>query len=166
MKSARIVCLGGVFTALAVVLQSAPVWMPGLGLALSPVSTAPVAAAACISPVTGFAVLICASAILFGISAQEALIFVFSTGILGLVLGLLNNRKFWISICTAGTVLFGGLALLFYAFGIKIMGPLTDILESSLPAFFILFSLAYAAGWATLIKFLFKRLKLLKKSGY
>jgi hypothetical protein len=158
IKSARIVCLGGVLTALAVILQSAPVWMPGVGLALSPLSTAPVAVAACVSPIAGIAVLVCSAAILLGIDLQEALIFVFGTGILGFVLGLLNSKRFWIRVCGAGTALSGGLMLLAYAFGINIIGPLTIMLADFLPVFSILFSLLYSAGWAALLKVLSKRL--------
>ncbi len=87
------------------------------------------------------------------------MIFVFSTGLIGLVLGLLNRRRFWIRTCAAGAALAGGLALLFYIFGINILGPLTGILADLLPVFLILFSLAYTAGWAALIRLMQKRLR-------
>lgn len=46
MNISSFICVGGILTTLAVIFQSAPVFLPAIGLFLSPLSTLPIAIAA------------------------------------------------------------------------------------------------------------------------
>jgi hypothetical protein len=139
-------------------LQSAPVWT-AFGLVLSPLSTAPIAVAAFLSPLCGIAAFFSVPALLLLLSAQEALIFVFSTGLLGLVLGLTLKLPAALGIPTAGVSLFCGLNMLFYVCGINLFGPFTEYISGFFEIFFLLFSVAYAALWRVILKLLLSRIK-------
>ena len=74
--------LGGILTSITVILQSAPVFLPIIGLILSPFSTLPVALAALINVYLGLGVFTSSLFILLIVSIQEGAIFLFATGIL------------------------------------------------------------------------------------
>jgi hypothetical protein len=154
----RLVCFGGLLAALAFVLQSAPVWS-AFGLALSPLSTAPAAAAAILSPLCGISVFLSASVMLLIVSAQEALIFMLGTGLLGVVLGLTMRRDAAFGISAAGLSLLIGLYVLFYVCGVSLFGPFTQYIQGFAEIFLIAFSVLYAALWRVLLRCVFKRLK-------
>jgi hypothetical protein len=156
-EKAKIVCFGGLFSALAVLLQSAPVFFPGFGLAISPFSTLPAALAAAVSPATGIISYLCAGGILFLINVQEAVIFIFATGILGLVLGLLQKRGVFIRAFAGGLALFIGLAVLYRGLKIEVFGPITGTAGELILPVFLLFSEAYALLWSFGLKMLFRR---------
>jgi hypothetical protein len=154
---AKTVCFGGLFSALAVLLQSAPVYIPGFGLALSPFSTLPVALAAAVSPAAGVISYLCSGVILLFINIQEAVIFVFATGILGLVLGLLPRKRVLSRALAAGLALFIGLTVLYRGFGIDVFGPVTGSAGDLILPAFLMFSIAYAILWSFGLKVLFGR---------
>jgi hypothetical protein len=158
LKTSRLVCFGGLLAALSFMLQSAPVWS-AFGLALSPLSTAPIAIAAFLSPLCGIAAFLSVSVLLLLLSAQEALISIFSTGLLGLVLGLTQRSGAAFGICAAGVSLFCGLVMLFYVCGINLFGPLTQYISGFTEIFFLLFSVVYAALWRVILKLLLSRLE-------
>lgn len=162
-EAARIVGMGGGFVALAVMFQASPAFMPGIGLLLSPFSTLPVALSAFLSPCSGLISLLASIFILLFISPQEAIIFILTTGPLGLVLGICYRKGVFISILAAAGTIFTGICLLIYAAGVAAFGGLTPG-NVSLPAFciFILFSLCYSYIWTLMLKFF---VKLLKKIG-
>ncbi|AFS77558.1 hypothetical protein Curi_c04830 [Gottschalkia acidurici 9a] len=56
MNISRFICIGGILTTIAVLFQSAPVFLPAIGLALSPLSTLPIAIAAVSNISLGFTV--------------------------------------------------------------------------------------------------------------
>lgn len=158
MKIVRFVSIGGVLAALAVILQSSPVFLPVVGLALSPFSTVPIAIAAYLNVYLGAAVLFSSSLILLIISPQEALILLFTTGLLGAVIGMLLKRKSsLIMILLSAFSLTMGMCILTYLLAIP---GFTEIAASfSLPLiilFFFSFSLVYAAIWSILIKRIIK----------
>ncbi|MDG5789891.1 hypothetical protein QA612_20760 [Evansella sp. AB-P1] len=53
MNKAKFVCYGGILTAIAVIFQASPVFLPVIGLALSPFSTLPIAIAAFLKIICG-----------------------------------------------------------------------------------------------------------------
>lgn len=158
MGKAKLVCFGGLLGALSFLLQSAPVWCV-FGLALSPLSTAPAAVAALLSPLCGLTAYVCVSALLLLASVQEALIFIFATGLLGLVLGFTSRAHAALGITASGLSLACGLTILFYICGINLFGPLTQYVSGFTEIFIILFSVLYAALWRVITKLLFGRLK-------
>ncbi|MCD8509028.1 MAG: hypothetical protein LRY73_03500 [Bacillus sp. (in: Bacteria)] len=93
MNSARFVSVGGMLTAFAVIFQSAPVFLPMVGLAFSPLSTLPIAIAAYLKISLGIAVYVSSALILTFIYLQEAIILVFTTGLLGVSIGTFLFRK-------------------------------------------------------------------------
>lgn len=160
-RSAQIVSIGGILTALAVVLQSSPVFLPGIGFILSPFATLPIALAAVTSTYSGIIALFSSAFILLLISPQEAVIFMLTTGPLGLVLGASYFKGIVRSITVAGITLFIGMNVLTHAAGIAVFGDLTPNSSLITTTFiFILFALLYSAIWASLLRFfvnIFKR---------
>lgn len=149
MNKTSFICIGGILTTATVLLQSAPVFLPALGLALSPFSTLPVAIAAVLNIPLGFAVIFSSALILVMVNIQEAIILLFTTGILGIVIGILLYRKgIIISILISSIALFLGMLCLTYIIHIPAFTNLTDLL--SIPLIFLIFftfSLVYAIIW-------------------
>jgi len=155
------VCFGGISAALCMLLQSAPVWLPAFGMALSPLSTVPVALAASISPLTGIIAFLSAGALLFTVSIQETLIFTFSTGLLGLAVGILINSRMIIRSVVSGSALFCGLNMLLFVFRISLFGPISMQFWSFMQAVLALFSFAYAVLWSDVMKLIVRRLRII-----
>ena len=93
MSIGRSIAIGGLLTTIAVLFQSAPLFFPMLGMAFSPFSTLPIAMAAVMSVSLGFKVFFSTIFILTIFSVEEALIFCFTTGLLGVVMGTILYRK-------------------------------------------------------------------------
>ena len=152
-NAAQTICQCGLLTALAVLLQSAPVFLPFLGMAISPLATLPVALAATRSGAMGVSSLAAATLILCAVSPQEAAVFVCSTGLLGFNLGLLHSRRMALVVPAAGLALYGGILALGYVFSIPVMGYLTPQAPSTPTALILLaFSLLSAALWTWLMR--------------
>jgi len=149
MNIGRLICIGGVLTAIAVLFQSAPVFLPAIGLALSPLSTLPIAIAAVSNIALGLTVFFSSALILVIVSAQETIILLFTTGLLGIIIGTLLYRKgITISILFSSVALFLGMIFLTYIAGIPAFVDLTSPL--SIPFTFLIFfsfSLVYASIW-------------------
>lgn len=160
IRKARMVCFGGISAAMCVLFQSAPVWLPPLGMALSPLSTVPVALIASISPLTGLISYLSAGALLCTVSFQEVLIFAFSTGLLGLAVGISIKNKMITRSVICGSVLFFGLTILLFVFRIHLFGSLIQQFWSITQLCLAVFSFIYAAFWSGIMKFVVKRLRL------
>jgi riboflavin transporter FmnP len=159
MSTARDVANTAIFTALCVVLQSAPVFLPGAGMLISPFSTLPILVAAMLSAGCGVMTLLCSTAILLFISPEEAAIFFFATGSFGLSLGASIHRKAAVPVLLSAGSLFIGLLALTYAIGIPAFGSLTDGFPLYAVSFvFLAFSLCYSTLWLILVKSLLKGL--------
>lgn len=145
----RFVCVGGMLTALTVLFQAAPVFLPAIGLVLSPFSTLPIVIAAASNILLGVSVLFSSAIILTLVSVQEALILLFTTGLLGIVMGALITRKCLLfSIFFSGLSLFLGLIFLTYIVGVPAFVELANSLSTLITLFaFFIFSLVYASIW-------------------
>lgn len=145
----RFICIGGILTTITVLFQSAPVILPAIGLALSPLSTLPIAIAAVSNISLGFTVFLSSALILVIVSAQETIILLFTTGLLGIVIGTLLYRKgIIISILFSSIALSLGMILLTYIVGISAFVDLASSLSTPLSfLIFFLFSLVYASIW-------------------
>ena len=139
----RFVCIGGILISLAVLFQAAPVYLPTVGLILSPLSTLPVAIAAVINISLGLTVLFGSALILAVISFQETLILIFTTGLLGMVMGSFIYRKGIIkAILFSSIALYIGMLFLTYILGFAVFVELTKLLSTLLINLaFFLFSL-------------------------
>ncbi|WP_024345232.1 hypothetical protein [Lacrimispora indolis] len=144
-----LICIGGLLTTITVLFQSAPVFLPAIGLALSPFSSLPVAIAAVFHVSLGFAVLFSSSLILVVFNIQEAVILFFTTGALGMVIGTLLYRKgIFISIFISSIALSLGMMCLTYIIHISAFTDLTGSLSIPLTfLIFYIFSLVYATIW-------------------
>ncbi|WP_242865935.1 hypothetical protein [Desnuesiella massiliensis] len=150
MNIGRFICIGGILTTIAVLFQSAPVFLPAIGLALSPLSTLPIAIAAVSNISLGFAVFFSSALILVIVSAQETIILLFTTGLLGIVMGTLLYRKgLIISILFSSIALSLGMISLTYIVGISAFVDLASQLSTPLTfLIFFSFSLVYTSIWS------------------
>ena len=149
MNLVLFVCIGGLLTALGVLFQSAPILLPMVGLVLSPFSTLPIALAAMANVYLGCSVFFSCAFILTFISVQEAMILLFTTGLLGLVMGALLYRKgVLISILLSSLALSLGMMFLTYVVGVSGFVEMTSSLSTLLAyIIFYLFSIVYASLW-------------------
>jgi len=154
MNKVRLISIGGTLTTITVLFQSAPVFLPAIGLFFSPLSTLPVAIAAFYHTPLGIAVLFSSALILTLVSLQETVILLLTTGLLGIVIGTLLYRKgILISILFSTIILFLGMASLTYIVGISAFGDLTSSASITLTLFiFITFSLIYSIIWNIYIR--------------
>jgi hypothetical protein len=144
-----LICIGGLLTTITVLLQAAPVFLPAIGLALSPFSTLPVAIASVLNISLGFAVLFLSSMILITFNIQEALILLFTTGVLGIVIGtLLYRRGIFTSILISGIALSLGMMCLTYLIQMSAFADFTSSRSIPLSLLIIfIFSLIYSGIW-------------------
>lgn len=149
MNISRFICIGGILTTIAVLFQSAPVFLPAIGLGLSPFSTLPIAIAAVSNISLGLAVFSSSALILAMVSVQEAIILLFTTGLLGIVIGTLLYRKgIIVSILFSSIALSLGMIFLTYIMGISAFVDLASSLSTPLTLLvFFSFSLVYASIW-------------------
>ena len=153
MNIGRFISIGGILTTIAVLFQSAPIFLPTVGMALSPLSTLPIAISAYLNMSLGISVLISSALILIFISIEETLILLFTTGLLGLILGLLYRRKLIISILGTAITLSIGMVILTYIIGISAFGDFTESLSLSVTLIiFVAFSIIYATIWNLCLK--------------
>lgn len=149
LNTSRFICIGAILVALTVIFQSAPVFLPSIGLVLSPFSTLPIAIAAVINISLGFLVFFASVLILVIVSVEETIILLFTTGVLGIVIGTLLYRKgIKISILVSSVALSLGMICLTYIIGISAFVDLTRLI-STLIIFlaYFSFSFIYACIW-------------------
>ncbi|MFA9558236.1 hypothetical protein ACERII_13085 [Evansella sp. AB-rgal1] len=154
ISKARFVSVGGMLTTIAVIFQSAPVFFPVVGLVFSPFSTLPIALAAFLNIPLGVSVYVASALILAFIYIQEAIILVFTTGLLGLSIGTFLYRKGMVlSIFFSSILLTLGMLLLTYFLGVAVFGDATTSARIPLTIFlFFAFSLMYAGIWSICLK--------------
>lgn len=136
--------------AISALLQSAGGFLPGIGYVISPFSTAPIALAFLISLRFGFLSYLISCLVLLIIQPSELVVFPFTTGLLGVGLGIgfrfLTQR---ITLILAGALpLLLGMTFLLYVLNFPLLGP--NISTSfNIVSYFILivFSLGYALLW-------------------
>lgn len=149
LNTSRFICIGAILVALTVIFQFAPVFLPSIGLALSPFSTLPIAIAAVINISLGFLVFFASVLILVIVSVEETIILLFTTGVLGIVIGTLLYRKgIKISILVSSVALSLGMICLTYIIGISAFVDLTRLIST--PIIFLAyfsFSFIYACIW-------------------
>ncbi|UTR08853.1 hypothetical protein MM300_12990 [Evansella sp. LMS18] len=167
MSPARFISIGGLLTTMAVIFQSAPVFLPVIGLGFSPLSTLPVAIAAFLHIPLGITVYFAAALILAFIYIQEAIILFFTTGLLGIVIGtFLFRRGIVVSIILSGVILTLGMLSLTYIAGIAAFGDLTSSLSIPLTIVtFLSFALVYASIWNICLRKLINYLIKIKAFG-
>lgn len=162
----RRICNGAILTALTVLFQAAPIFLPVIGLTLSPFSTLPIAIATFSNLFLGITVLISSVFLLAFISIEETLILLFTTGLLGIVIGALLYRKGLIlSILGSCVALSLGILVLTYVISMPAFTDLANSFDSLLYFFlFFSFSLMYVSIWNLCLKKFMKYLEKTDKS--
>ena len=149
MNKIRYISIGGILTAITVLFQSAPIFLPAIGLLFSPLSTLPIAIASFYNISLGITVFFSAAFILVLVNVQEAIILLFTTGLLGIVLGTFLYRKgLFVSILFSSIILSIGMISLTYIVGISAFGDFASL--ESIPLTIVLytsFSLIYVSIW-------------------
>lgn len=154
-------CSCAIFSLLAAVMQLFPIFFPIIGLMISPFSTLPICICTIKNRHLGMLSYPCAFLLISLFNIQEAIIFLFTTGPLGLALGYCFNNEMGRLKATffTGTVLFMGITTMTHLIGISAFG---DFLNSEnyifLLSIYLIFSLFWSFMW---IAFIFKYVSLL-----
>ncbi len=157
MNSRRLVygiTLGGVLTALTVLLQLAPLLLPGLGLVLSPFGTLPIAIAAAYHPLVGVLTLVTSGFIAAGFNPTEAVGLLLTSGPLGIALGLTGRGRGLVGpTLGGGAVLTAGILCLNNLLGIPAFGGARQLFPwLGAAGAYLLFALIYAFAWARVVR--------------
>lgn len=147
--------------AIATILQASGSLVPFVGLFISPFTTLPIVLAALIGFRYGCISYVATIILLILIEPSELFVFPFTTGLLGLGLGLsltgMRRRLFIISLY--GFLLSIGIMIPLYVFKFPIFGPVTNSdFEISLLMLIALFSLFYSVLWVELSLIIIRRL--------
>ncbi len=161
MTNNKRLTVGGVLVALAALLHAAPVFLPGLGLALSPLSSIPILIGAMLFADQVLAIFVATTCLLFFINAKEATIFLLATGPLGLsaALATISGRHFWKSLFVSASLLTSGIYLLVFILGLPGLQNIMGTFSLINLLLIVLFSLAYSLLFANIALFLQKRLE-------
>lgn len=139
---------GSLMAALAAILQAAGGLVPGIGFFISPFATAPILLITIISSRTGIWTYLLTIGLLLLIEPSELMIFPFTTGLLGLGLGLtfcLFNKRLLI-LLTNGCLLMIGICIPLYVLGFPVFGP-TFSASINLPVLLMIFGFSTGYSW-------------------
>ncbi|UJL46341.1 hypothetical protein KFZ58_18665 [Virgibacillus sp. NKC19-16] len=154
--------LASIFASIAAIFQSAGGFLPGIGLFLSPLATAPILLCAMFSIPFGIMSCFLTIMLLFILQPTELIIFPFTTGMLGLGIGASFSffRK-RISIIAVGAILLMlGIMSLLFVFRFPILGPVvSDSFSFVAAGGILLFTFLYSWLWVEISLILFNRLK-------
>ncbi|AQQ51918.1 hypothetical protein [Planococcus lenghuensis] len=155
----QLLVTAALLAALAAILQSAGGLLPGIGYAVSPLATLPIALAALLTAGSGISAYVVTIGLLVLLQPGELFIFPFTTGLLGLAIGLslLMFKKKWVAIFVGGSALFLGILFLVSVLRFPLFGPET------VPGVMLLggcagFAIVYSWIWTEVILFFRKRL--------
>lgn len=153
--------LTAVLSSFATIFQSAGGYVPGIGFFVSALTTLPIFGATILSIRYGFLSYFVTILLLLFIQPSELIIFPFTTGILGLALGITvfkSKTKFAV-ILLGGASLFIGIIVLLYLFRFPVLGPGVSTSFQFLPLLVIaIFSISYAWLAAIACSFALNRL--------
>jgi hypothetical protein len=167
-KPSKWIATLGLMIALAVIFQSAPVYLPTAGMILSPFSSLPIAIGTMLYPQAALAMFLGTAGILFTIHIEEAFIFLFGTGSIGLSTAFLVMKKKskWKMLWLPSLLLTSGIIIMTYLIGIP---GLIEAFASMnvLTAFLLilLFSIGYSLLWIHIISLAKKQLTLFLRSN-
>ncbi|MFP7732375.1 hypothetical protein ACLHDF_02930 [Priestia aryabhattai] len=163
LSKTRQLVLGALFTSLAALFQSAGGFLPGIGIFISPLSTAPILFCFILSLPLGIITYILTNLTLLIIQPSELIIFPFTTGILGIGIGVafyFFKQRLYI-IISGAILLTIGIITLLYVFKFPVLGPMiSKNFSLSTTCFLFLFAFLYSWIWVELSLAYFKRLKI------
>lgn len=117
--------LTAIISSFAAIFQSAGGYLPGIGFFISAMTTLPIFLATIVSVRHGFLSYFVTILLLLFIQPSELIIFSFTTGILGLVLGasFYKSKTRFLVVFLAGATLFMGIIVLLFIFRFPVLGP-------------------------------------------
>jgi hypothetical protein len=159
--------LTALFSALGAILQSTGNFLPGIGYLISPFASLPILICTIISIPFGLKSYVLTFLLLILIQPGESFVFPFTTGIVGLGIGialLILKRRIGIIVFTS-ILLMGGICFLLYIVHFPVLGPIANTsLSLKVIGFIYIFSFIYSWVWVELSRFIFKKwYKLLMK---
>lgn len=154
--------LVSILACVAAVFQAAGGFLPGIGYFLSPLATAPILLCSMFSIPFGVMSYFLTILLLFLLQPTELIIFPFTTGLLGLGIGVsFSFFRRRISIIAADSVLLMlGIMSLLFIFHFPILGPVvSDSFSFPAAGGIFLFTFLYSWLWVELALIIFNRLK-------
>lgn len=145
----REITTASLLAALAALLHAAPVYLPLVGMALSPLSSIPMIIGVLLFADGALAMFLAAALLLFFINVEEAMIFSLATGPLGLATALaaIPNIPLWKRAAIPTVLLTCGILLLALLVGVpgiqSVIGTLTFLGLALIFAFSLLYSLLF-----------------------
>lgn len=160
-RSPRLMIQGALLSAITVIIQASPLYLPVVGISLSALSTLPVAVAAYLNGITGFLAYLISGILLIFWSVPQSLIFLASSGLLGLLLGLLMRRQasFPLLIAVPALALAGGILAVGELLGIPILPWFAGWKRLYLLPAVLACALVYTAVWIPVLAALLYRLR-------
>ena len=153
MKNHTILVFSALLGAIAGIFQSAGGLFLGIGYLISPLSTAPIILSTVLSVRYGFMAYLITIVLLSFLQPSEMLIFPFTTGLLGLSIGIgfsIFKRRGLIAFF-ASLSLFSGILTLIAGFHFPILGPIgSQSVSFSAIGGIYLFCLIYSTFWIEL----------------
>lgn len=155
----RLLVMSALLAALAAIFQSAGGLLPGVGYIVSPLATLPVAVAALLSVGSGVSTYIVTIGLLLLLQPGELFIFPFTTGVLGLAIGLSLRlfRRRSAAVIIGGSALFLGILFLVLLLQFPLFGPDTAT-SPGLLVICLVFSVIYSWIWTEAVLFFKQRI--------
>ena len=162
-KSTMKFILISIFACIAAILQAAGGYLPGIGLFVSPLTTAPILLCSMLSISSGVKCYFLTILLLCIIQPTELMVFPFTTGFLGLGIGssFYFFKKRVSMIATGAILLLLGIMSLLFIFHFPVLGPaVSDSFSIFTIGSIFLFAFLYSWLWVELALIIFNRVKL------
>ncbi|MCI0765849.1 hypothetical protein [Bacillus sp. TL12] len=161
MALATKLVITALLSTIATMLQSAGGFMPGIGFLISSLATVPIFLATCFYIRQGILSFTLTIFLLFIIQPSELIIFPFTTGLLGIVMGVaflqLKSRIMIVSF--SSICLLTGIMMILYVFRFPVLGPTVDTtVDLKVIAIIFIFSFLYCWIFAEFCRLLMNRL--------
>ncbi|WP_419883894.1 hypothetical protein ACN6MY_10595 [Peribacillus sp. B-H-3] len=156
----RILIIASVFSCFAAIFQSAGGFFPGIGYGISPFATLPIFISIVISIKHGFLSYFSAILLLLLLQPSELIVFTFTTGLLGITLGLTFKvfKQRFLRVSFSAVSLLCGILILICLFKFPILGPAVTILNYEAILVILVSSFLYCWAWAEFGLFILNRL--------
>ncbi|MBS4223546.1 hypothetical protein [Lederbergia citrea] len=156
------IVLVSIFSGFAAIFQAAGGFMPGIGYFISPLATAPIIFCSILSKRLGFLSYLITNFMLLISQPSELIVFPFTTGLLGLGIGIafLMYKKRLAVMASGFAALTLGILAVLYGFKFPLLGPAASTSINGLIIISIcLFSAFYSWIWVEISVACFKRIR-------
>ncbi|MBP0726999.1 hypothetical protein J5Y03_17715 [Bacillus sp. RG28] len=143
------------------IFQSAGGFMPGIGFLISPLATLPIFLATYVSIRQGILCFTLSVFLLFIIQPSELIIFPFTTGLLGIAMGVafLQLKRRILIVSFVSICLLTGIMVILYGFRFPLLGPTVDTTRDPMViAIIFIFCFLYCWIFAEVCRILMNRL--------